>query len=81
MPLKLAFRQRTIPTFGVWADSHGAAGNLQTNILTGPAVLHLTGDDIYLDIQFTAWDRAVSDGGQAGFTFDKSLSTSPGTEL
>ncbi len=41
-------------TSGVWADSLGGAGNLQTNILAGPAILHHTGDDIYLDIQFTA---------------------------
>ena len=64
-------------TFGVWADSLGGAGNLQTNILAGPAVLHLTGDDIYLDIQFTAWDRAVSDGGQAGFTLTRASAPVP----
>lgn len=52
-------------TFEDWETSLGSVGNLATNILAGPGVLHLVERDIYLDIRFTKWGV----GGGAGGTF------------
>jgi hypothetical protein len=44
--------------FTTWATSFGGpSGSLQTNILTHAAVVHLIADDIYLNVQFTAFNN------------------------
>jgi hypothetical protein len=52
--------------FATWTSAYlGAVGN---NIIDEIAVVHLTTEDIYLDIQFTSW-AIGRDGGQGGFSY------------
>jgi hypothetical protein len=56
-------------TFDDWQTSLGGAGSLGTAILDGNAVLHLLDQDIYLDIEFTAWGTGSGAGGS--FAYDR----------
>jgi hypothetical protein len=57
-------------TFGGWIGAYGGSNSRQlpANLLANNAVVHLVEDDIYLDLQFTAW--TASGGG--GFAYIRS---------
>ena len=44
--------------FTNWQASLGGSGNLRTNIINRPGVVHLISDGIYIDIEFTNWGMA-----------------------
>jgi hypothetical protein len=54
-------------TFTDWVDAYGGQGthNLPAALLSNNAVVHLTLDNIYLDLKFTAWGQA----GAGGFSY------------
>ena len=52
--------------FTDWANALGGSGFLQFNILDRPGVLHLKGEDVYLDITFTAFGSGRSFPSTAG---------------
>ena len=56
-------------TFTSWQQAYGGMSALATNILVHPAVVHLTAEDIYLDLQFTSWTV----GGGGGFRYVRSV--------
>jgi hypothetical protein len=56
-------------TFEDWQTSLNGMGSLATNILAGPAVVHLVNQDVYLDIHFTAWGQGSGAGGS--FTYER----------
>lgn len=58
-------------TFGSWRDAYGASGSLVSNITNIPAVVHLIQDDIYLDLQFTAW--GVTPGSEGSLSYLRSV--------
>ena len=60
--------------FNDWADSLGGTVNLQGNIVNRPGVVHLVSDDIYLNIQFTAWGGGISGG---SFSYTRSTAPTP----
>jgi hypothetical protein len=51
-------------TFTDWVDAYGGQGthNLPTELLSQNAVVHLTLDNIYLDLKFTAWGQTTAGG-------------------
>jgi len=53
--------------FTNWEDSLGSRFALLGNIVDRPGVLHLTDEDIYLDITFTAWG-GPGEGGIFSYT-------------
>jgi Dockerin type I domain len=57
-------------TFAPWIEAYGGQGgmSLPGRLTGGPAVLYLVTDDIYLDLQFTAW---TSNAGGGGFSYDR----------
>jgi len=48
-------------------------GKVGDNILSGPMVLHLIAENIYIDIEFTSWSSGNA-GGQGGFSYSRSTS-------
>ncbi|MBB6430270.1 PEP-CTERM sorting domain-containing protein [Algisphaera agarilytica] len=62
--------------FADWTTALGGRGVLAGAILNGPGVLHLIDEDIYLDIQFTAWGLR----GNGGFSYLRSV-PEPGAGL
>lgn len=52
--------------FTDWAGALGGSGLLLFNILDRPGVLHLTAEDVYIDITFTAFGSARSFPSSAG---------------
>lgn len=57
-------------SFANWIDAYGGQGGmtLPARLTSRNAVVHLITDDIYLDIQFTAW---TSGAGGGGFSYDR----------
>jgi hypothetical protein len=55
----------------------GANGNLAARILNQPMVMHLTNEDIYLSIKFTAWGE--HDAG--GFAYTRSTPVQPNVSI
>lgn len=53
-------------TFSTFKNS--LESDVGANILTGPGVLHLISDDIYMDITFTSWTQS----GGGGFSYQRS---------
>jgi hypothetical protein len=53
--------------FEDWQTALGSLGNLATNILDGPGVMHLVDRDIYLDIRFTEWGVGSAAGGSFAY--------------
>lgn len=62
--------------FNDWAPALGGPPSLQGNIVNRPGVVHLVSDDIYLDIEFTAWGGGASGG---SFTYVRSSVPEPGS--
>ncbi len=56
-------------TFLDWETALGSTNNLAGNILARKGVVHLTGEDIYADIRFTAWGIGSAAGGS--FTYER----------
>lgn len=52
--------------FSDWKTALGGQGALVNNILNRPGVVHLITDDIYIDIQFTAWGQS-GEGGEVAY--------------
>lgn len=50
-------------TYTNWADSLGGNGNLATNIINRPGVVHLISEDTYIDIRFSVWGIGTGSGG------------------
>jgi Dockerin type I domain len=63
-------------TFTDWEDAYGGSGNLQFNIVSRPAVVHLVSEDIYLNLQFTSWGGGGSGG---AFTYVRSTAATAPT--
>jgi hypothetical protein len=61
-------------SYTTWAEAYGGFQNLQYNITQLNAVVHLTTDDVYLDLWFTDW----SSGGGGTFTYYRSTLPPPG---
>jgi hypothetical protein len=61
-------------TFGSWRSAY--ANHVGPNIVNRDAVVHLTAEDIYLDLRFTAW---TSGGAGGGFTYIRSAAPSSPT--
>ena len=61
-------------TFTTWTTAYGGGGVLNTNITTHSAVVHLVSEDIYLDIQFTAFGGSGSGG---AFTYQRAAAPVP----
>jgi hypothetical protein len=59
-------------TFEPWIDSYGGplSQSLPQTIVSTNAVVHLIGDDIYLDLQFTSWSQ-----GAGGFSYLRATGT------
>ena len=55
--------------FTDWETALGGSQSLSTAILDGNAVVHLTEQDIYLDIRFTSW--GVGSGSGGGFSYER----------
>jgi hypothetical protein len=55
-------------TFVDWETAFGGQSNLQGNIVTLPAVVHLLTDDVYLNISFSEWGTH----GSGNFTYQRS---------
>jgi len=62
-------------TFTSWTTAFGGGGVLNSNILTHNAVVHLVSEDIYLDINFTAF--AGGAGGGGAFTYQRAAAPVP----
>ena len=56
--------------FTNWEDSLGGNNQLLTNILNRPGVIHLLVEDIYIDIEFSAWGS----NGDGRFTYRRASS-------
>jgi hypothetical protein len=54
-------------TFTDWESAYGAGGSLSTFILELPAVVHLTTENIYLDLMFTSWGQGFGGGGRFAY--------------
>lgn len=61
-------------TYTDWETWAGGAPNIP-NIPGQPAVVHLIGDDIYLDLTFTAW--GVNSGAGGSFSYTRSTAPAP----
>jgi hypothetical protein len=61
-------------TFDDWQTSLGGGGSLATEILAGGGVLHFLDQDIYIDIEFTAW--GVGGGSGGSFAYERAAITS-----
>ena len=59
-------------SFTNWVEAYGGAGSmgLPTSLTSHNAVVHLIADDIYLDLQFTAWTGSAGGG---GFSYNRAL--------
>jgi hypothetical protein len=55
----------------------GANGNLGARILNQPMVMHLTNEDIYLSVKFTAW----GEHGAGGFAYTRSTPVQPNMSI
>lgn len=61
-------------TFATWTNAYGGGGVLNSNITTHNAVVHLVSEDIYLDLQFTAFGGSGSGG---AFTYHRAAAPVP----
>jgi hypothetical protein len=55
-------------TFGSWLTAYGRS-NVGNTIEDRDAVVHLTEEDIYLDLRFTDWVDGRGEGGGGGFSY------------
>ena len=63
-------------TFNNWEDALGGRTEVLQNILSRPAVLHLLVEDVYIDIEFSAW----GDSGDGRFTYTRASAPTSITE-
>ena len=61
-PTAISAANHAALNFTSWEISLGGSGNLATNILDRPGVVHLMTNDIYIDIRFTDWGRGSGSG-------------------